>query len=307
MGWAELYEVARTRHHGAFAVRDAPLVGLTADAVAARARRDPFERPYPGIIVVPGYPSDHRTQLAAVQLYAGESATASGLSAAWLYGLVQHPPARPHLLLPHARRAQPARTIIRRSRCVGADDRTTIEGLSVLRLPFLLLALAPHASPDTLCGLAFDARQRGLLQIDELGARLATVGALPGRARVERVLAELARDGSDSVFEARVRDRLRAAGLKPSSAPLPVSLPDGRTVHHDIAFPAERVAIECLGFIAHHSRRQLDRDAARDNRIALSGEWLVLKLTWDRFRRDWDGFLGDVRSALAARRTRPGR
>lgn len=39
-----------------------------------------------------------------------------------------------------------------------------------------------------------------------------------------------------------------------------------------------------------------------DNAIALSGDWLVLKLTWDRFRNDWDGFVSELRAALASRR-----
>lgn len=74
---------------------------------------------------------------------------------------------------------------------------------------------------------------------------------------------------------------------------------DGRTVHFDIAFPAERVAIECVGFAAHSTRDQLDRDARRENAIARTGGWLVLKLTWDRFLHDWDGFLAELRHALA--------
>lgn len=301
MGWGTLYRVARERHHGAFPVREAGSVGLTSDAVRARARRERFQRPYPGVIVAPGYRSDHRTWLAAVQLYLGASAAASDMSAAWLYGLVPHPPARPQLLLPHGRRVAPPRTVVHRSRHVGEGDRTTVDGISVLRVPFLLLAMAARVGFDALWGIALTARQHGHLIVDELGARLAAAGAMPGRPLVVRVHAELCRDGSDSVFEARVRERLRAAGLTPSDAPLPVVVAGGRTLHLDIAFPAARVAIECQGFVAHHSRRQLDRDARRDNSIALAGDWLVLKLTWDRFVNDWDGFLRELQAALAQR------
>lgn len=95
MGWGELYAMARTRWHGAFPIAAAPVVGLTPYAVDARARRDPFERPHPGVIIVPGYPADHRTRLMAVQLHLGESAAASDLSAAWLYGLAERAPLVP--------------------------------------------------------------------------------------------------------------------------------------------------------------------------------------------------------------------
>lgn len=301
MGWAELYVVARAHQHGAFAVRDAPRVGLTVDEVRARARREGYERPHPGIIVVPGYATDHRTFLAASQLHLGASAAASDLSAAWLYGLVPRPPVRPHLLLPHAHRPRTQGVVVHRSRFVEQSDRTTVDGISVLRLPFMLVAIAPRTTTETLYGLAIDARQRRLLETTALATRLETIGAVPGRRRVERVLADLLIDGSDSVFESRVRTRLRAAGLHPTSGPYPVSTADGRKVHLDIAFPAERVAIECHGHLAHHTRRQLDRDARRDNAIALVGDWVVLKLTWDRYTTAWDPFLVDLRSALTAR------
>lgn len=69
-----------------------------------------------------------------------------------------------------------------------------------------------------------------------------------------------------------MRERLAAEGLTPTSAPHGVVLPGGRTVHLDIAFPDELVAIECQGHLAHRSRAQLDRDARRDNAIALAGD-----------------------------------
>lgn len=302
MGWQQLYRVARTRHHGAFAIRDSPGVGLTPRQVQARAARDPWDRPYPGVVFIPGHPVDHRGHLAAAQLHLGADAAASEHSALWLYGLAPRSPARPHLLLPHARRVAARSAVVRRSRCCEASDRTSIDGISILRVPFLLLAISPRTPFDALWPIALDARQRRLFVDDELAARLDTVGRMPGRRRVEQVLARLTTDGSDSVFEAQVRERLRAAGLAPSDGPVALRAADGRTVHLDIAFVRERVAIECQGFIAHHSRRQLDRDARRDNAIALVDGWIVLKLTWDRFMHDWAGFVAEVHRALRARR-----
>lgn len=165
------------------------------------------------------------------------------------------------------------------------------------------MATAPRATTETLLGIALTARQRRLLDLTELAGRLDRVGRMPGRRKVERVLAALVRDGSDSVFESRVRDRLRAAGLRPTDGPLPVPVADGRTVHLDIAFPDAKVAIECQGHVAHHTPKQLGRDARRDNVIALARDWLVLKLTWDRFINDWDGFLTELHMALDARQT----
>jgi len=55
------------------------------------------------------------------------------------------------------------------------------------------------------------------------------------------------------------------------------------------------------------STRQLDtgllnRDARRENALALLDAWLVLKLTWDRFHNDWEGFLVELCTALELRR-----
>lgn len=300
MGWAELYAVAREQH-GVFATRNAPSVGLTSAAVRARAARDGLLRPYAGTIVVPGTTVDHRTWLAAAQLHLGPEAAAADVSGAWLHGLAQRPPTFPQLLLPHARRTSAPRLAVHRSRFVTDEDRMRVDGISVLRLPFLLLAMAPRAGVDALLGFAIDGLQRNLFQTAELADRLGAVGAMPGRQRVELVLAHLLRDRSDSRFESLVRDALRAAGLRPTTGPHRVIAPDGRAVHLDIAFPAHRVAVECQGFGAHRSRAQLERDTLRDNTIALLDDWIVLRLTWTMWRSAWDAFLARLVALLAGR------
>lgn len=302
MHWSvRLYAYAR-QHRNVFALRWAPQIGATPATVDPKARRERWPRPYEGVVLTPGATWDHLTDLIAVQAALRCDAAARGPSAAWLFGLARRPPARPHLLLPHHQRTIAEVGFTRRSRHVTAADRTLIKGVVTLTPCFWLISSAADLGTDALFSFAVDARQRGLIDIGAIAARLEPMPRVAGRSKLTAVLRQLAHDGSDSVLESRVRDRLIAAGFAPSLEPVPVLLASGRTVHLDIAFPAERVAIECMGFIAHSSRRQLNTDALRENAIALASDWLVLKLTWDRYMHDWDGFVSELRRALTFRR-----
>lgn len=305
MGWKEFFAAAQERH-GAYAVRDAPTYGLTADAVTAMARRHEWDRRHRGVGVVAGMEAGHLSRLAAAQLFLAPAAAAAGASAAWLHGLRTRPPSVPHLVVPHERRRDARGLIVHRSRLITPDDRTEVHGVVTVTAAFMLITLAPRASEDLLFGYALDARQRGLLDTDDFAERVADLAGAPGSARLHRLSWRLLTDGSDSKFESKVRGRLIADGFMPSAEPTPVQASDGRTLHLDITFPTQRVAVECLGFDAHHSRDQLDRDARRDNNLALTREWLVLKLTYARYVRDWGGFTAELRQALDARHLRAG-
>ncbi|MBW3604765.1 MAG: hypothetical protein KY460_07615 [Actinobacteria bacterium] len=285
-----------------FATRLAPRFGLTKRAIEARADREAWPQPYDGVVLIPGAAWDHHTNLIAAQEALRADAAARGLSAAWLYGLIPRPPALPHLLIPHHQRVRAPIGLIRRSRHVTPEDGAMLDGILTLTPTFWLISMSAQTRADDLLAFALDARQRRLIDVGRVAQRLEYMPRVPGRATLRQVLARLSADGSDSLFEAKVRDRLLAADLEPSSGPLTVMTTSGRTVHLDIAFPGERVAVECHGFLAHSSRRQLNTDARRDNAVALLDDWLVLKLTWDRFMHDWDGFLDELRAALAGRR-----
>lgn len=302
MSWSRLYEHA-SRRRGVVDVRSGPHAGLTPGAILARARRERWRNPYEHVFLLPGATWDHSTDLLAAQAACRADAAARGPSAAWLYGLTHRPPARPHLLLPHHQRVRIDVGFVRRSRHLGPDDVRNSDGIVVLTPTFWLISEARDcADDDHLLAKAIDARQRRLLVYEDVGARLDTMPRVPGRARLLRVMRRLAADGSDSVFEARVRERLRDAGLAPSAGPVAAATVDGRTVHFDITFTDARVAIECVGHMAHRTRAQLNRDARRENAVARTGGWIVLKLTWDRFLHDWDGFLRELRHALTRQR-----
>lgn len=301
MGWAELYEAA-SANYGVYAARRAAEVGLTERAIRARASRERWRQPHPGVVVLPGSPWDHRVALAAAQQYLGERAAAGGMSAAWLYGMAPKPPRIPQLLVPHDLHLTTRGVSLRRSRHVSSADRKRVQGLSVVSPTFLMTSLTAQMTTDGLRAMALDARQRHLLDIVDVAVRIEEMPRIPGRRRLVQVLKELEADDSDSIFEFRVRQRLYDEGLTPSAEPAPVRLSSGRTVHLDVAFVRERVAIECQGFLAHSSRRQRSRDALRDNAIALTNEWLILRLTWDRFIREWPAFVAELGLALDARR-----
>ncbi|MGI8575461.1 MAG: type IV toxin-antitoxin system AbiEi family antitoxin [Egibacteraceae bacterium] len=266
-----------------------------------RAEREAWRHPYPGVVCVPGSSWNHKTQLAAVQQHLGPRAAAGGQSAAWLYGLVPRAPSRPHLLLPHAQRVKTDGIFVRRSRHVEDQDRIALDGLSVLTPTFWSISMAATTDGESLRASIIDLRQRRRLVLARVWSRLETLPHVPGRRRLLRILTQLDADGSDSVFEFQVRRRLEDIGVYPAAAPWRVVVAGGRAVHLDIAFVRERVAIECIGFIAHSSRSQLNSDARRENALAMMNEWLILKLTWDRFLHDWEGFVRELRAALAAR------
>ena len=67
----------------------------------------------------------------------------------------------------------------------------------------------------------------------------------------------------------------------------------------DLAYPDLKIAIELDGAV-HLDPTVRERDLAKQNALLLEG-WIVLRFTWDRFRRRPDLFIAEIRAALAAR------
>lgn len=105
-------------------------------------------------------------------------------------------------------------------------------------------------------------RQMGVLDSVEMRRQAARRRGLAGLARLHRAVTVLEIDGADSILEQRTRV-LRADGLTPTDGPHPVATRDGRVLHVDIAFPDQRVALECDGLIHHGDRAAFERDRAR--------------------------------------------
>jgi very-short-patch-repair endonuclease len=124
---------------------------------------------------------------------------------------------------------------------------------------------------------------------------------LPGRASLLALCGALA-NGCHSELELWglqhvFRDDLRFAhGVRQ----LPVQL-GSRVVYLDLAFTAERVAIELDGAAFHGTFEQRERDMRRDAALSVLG-WIVLRFSYRRMHDDEEGVRGEVDAVLCTRR-----
>jgi len=159
-----------------------------------------------------------------------------------------------------------------------------------------VLDLAAFASTTHLRALLIDARQQRLL---DPGALLATLEGLPrlhGRRRLLQACDDVLGFGADSPLVAEVEVWLRREGFQLDVPPRTVRTPV-RVLHPDITLAGLPVALEVDGFGYHSKREALDLDQRKHNAYLLAG-WVVLRIGWDRFRSDRDGFLSELKAAV---------
>jgi hypothetical protein len=138
----------------------------------------------------------------------------------------------------------------------------------------------------------------GILSLGEFKGYIDGRAGNRGWRRAERV-AGLVDAGAGSPQESRLRVRLVMSGL-----PVPVTQyvieHNGHFVARaDLAWPLQRVAVEYDG-LWHGTTDQFHADRRRLNELAVSG-WLVLHVTAQRLREDFDGFVAELRAALRGR------
>ena len=110
--------------------------------------------------------------------------------------------------------------------------------------------------------------------------------AMPGRRgnRLRRSILTESRDRPWSEAERKVHKLLREAGITGWRTNLAVRA-GGRDRIVDLAFPAERVAIEVDGWEFHQSFEAFTGDRAKSNDLQAEG-WVVLRVTWAQIDND---------------------
>jgi very-short-patch-repair endonuclease len=137
-----------------------------------------------------------------------------------------------------------------------------------------------------------------LVGVPELIAYAEQRAGSRGWRRLMRV-ATLADAGAESPPESKVRVRLVLAGLPKPVTQYVITHNHRFVARVDLAWPQQRVAVEYDG-LWHGSTDQFHADRRRLNGLAAAG-WVVLHVTAQRLRDDFDGFVTELRTALRAR------
>jgi hypothetical protein len=259
---------------------------------------------YPGVFRATAVPTTFAQKIYAACSWAGPNALASHRAAAKIWHLGAE---RQHIIeVTLDRRApKPARGVtfhktdvmpscdrrVRDSIAVTDATRTTIDCCSALP------ALRAEAVMD-------DALHERLTSIDRLDRRIDALSARGrnGIAQARRLLDKRIRE--DERPESRLTRRLLSL-IQSSTLPNPVSLheirlPDGRTLHPDLAYPDLFIAIEADSYRHHTDDFAWRLDRRRDNALQPLG-WIVLRFTWDDVINKPDYVIGVIASALRQR------
>ena len=313
MGWEHVV-AASVAAGGPIDVRAvAATCGVTPRAILRRATREGWERPFPYVVAVAGTRMDGRAWACAAVLHAtgGTGDPARDLaaitrgSALALLGVTRSYPTRSEVVIPAHRVLTPhPRLTVVRSRRLRTEDVAEQDGVPVVVGPALLGDLAAVRDQVGLRRAAIDLAHAGVVDLDALPAFLAAHPPFPGKPRLRQVAADLLGAGrTDSPFEYEVRTRLADEGIPLDRGQVP--LPGPQRLHLDLGILAIRFGIELHGFGFHAHRRDLERDTARANAVALLGDgWKVLHATWSVLGDGWGRFVDDVRQAITSQAQR---
>lgn len=263
---------------------------------------------HPGVLAIAERSGDWAVRARAAVLWS--RGPLSHLSALAVHDLVPTPPGPLHVTVPADRWPRGAPEVV--------AHRTTlpvrvcrVQGLPVLQPARSLIdawswALSPWRNPaarreaPVVRQAVIEAVRTRAVDVAEVRAESAHQRLHAGRAALTGLL-DLVAGGCQSELEIwGVTHVLRLPGLPPPVQQHRVTLPDGRRVDLDAAWPEARVAVELDGAAFHGSREQRERDLRRDTALATMG-WVVLRFSYRRLTTDPEGCRREIEAVLRRR------
>lgn len=269
----------------------------TGTLTAGQLRGPGVRRLFQDVYVPAGFPDSHELRCEGAALVLPPEAVITGRSAATLRGVALARGADPvEVVVPEAVQVNRRSGIDVRRTETGADERETWRGTGLatsLRMGMDLLL--DRALPDGVADL--DAVLRAGLVDRAALRRMLSQRRDHGIVRARRA-EELADPRAESRPESRVRVWLVLDGLHPEPQHW-IEDSRGRLARVDLAFVAQRVAVEYDGSWREGELWALDRDRDRLNRVQAAG-WEIVFVT-AALLRDPERMVGTVRAALARR------
>ncbi|MFJ5706021.1 hypothetical protein [Streptomyces sp. NPDC093105] len=285
-----MYELSILARGGVLLTVRALAAGWPPGRLAARLRRDGWQRICRGAWAAPGKETDWRVRETALQLLGPRRVCRYGTAARLhrielLAGVPVPPGSRASL--------PPEDVCLRRGLRVTTAARTVAD---------LIRASASREEAVVAADSALSARmvegvRRGpLVRYEELAAQLSV--RRPGAPRARAWLA-LTNPAAGSPAETVARLRMADASLHPECQPS-LRPPAGRPLHPDFLFRDAGLAVEVEGFAYHGTRRAHERDIARFNALQSCPEIRrVLRFTAREVFAHPGRMTADIRAALA--------
>ena len=286
------------RYDGVITLAQARQAGLSLKAVQRRVASGHWRRCARSVYFVDDRPFTDAARIRAAVWSYGQHAAASGLAAAWWYGLTKFAPDVVEVTVPrnsHGRRRDGCRV---RRRDLDPSDVVEVGGIRLTTLALTVVEAAVQRSGGV--KLMDSALQRHVELRDLWRAHLRNKGRY-GSPRARRLL-QAASSGARSEAERLLVKLLRTAGITGWTANYPVG-----PYKIDVAFPELKIAIETDGWAFHSDPDAFRRDRKRQNYLILQG-WRVLRFTWLDLVEYPQRVIAEIRAAISARsRTLSGR
>lgn len=283
---ASLASTARAQY-GHFSRLQARSAGLSHKALRCGIEAGRFSSGLPNVYSFTGVPPSALADAMAAVLYAGPEAALSGTSAAANWGLNRFSVRPIEVSIPGTRMSRVKGLNFRRMDPALLPEITTVNGIPTTSARRVLLELA---------GVWHPRREAALDQVLREGLEtLASMWDLYEKAwmrrrRGTRILRELLLDRSPfaSLSQSQLVEMteriIKGRGLPLPIRELPVETRYG-TIHIDLAYPEQKLAIECDGYAFHMDRQAFERDRERDNELQKLG-WVVLRFTFSKVTLD---------------------
>lgn len=280
-------------------------LGLSDRTIRRRVEAGQLHRVLPGVLSTNAGPFDVPQRELALCLSIPD-AVLSHTSAAGYWKIRRVPKDRVDVTVPQSTRVEDHRAVVHYSnRLPDHHVVDLVDGGRVTSVARTVFDLGGVLDEQGHLSVIEDVRNRGICTDAELGE---VYHDLCGRGRrgsaAWQRLAELTERAARptmSELELAFQEALIAAGLPDAVQQHPVTLPNGRTVYLDLAYPDCRLDIEIDHSEWHATATAVEQDKARDLGLALLG-WERLRFTDRAIERRLRVCVAMVAAVLDARR-----
>jgi very-short-patch-repair endonuclease len=236
----------------------------------------------------------------AALLACGHDAVISGISALYLWGIVESEP--PHVDISVAARHCRTRSGIRLHHIHAIDegDIRRRHDLPVVFPAGALIEFAAEAGADELADVVAKARLKGLIREGELEEAAAGRGRRCGAARMRAFLRD---EDEPAITRSRAERQFRRL-LKEAQLPPPTANAAVAGLNVDFLWEAEKVVLEVDGWPFHRDRRAFENDRKRD-RILSDAGYHVIRITVRHFTHEPLALIAHIARMLDRRSRSP--